>query len=300
VRAFMHIRRWGVASSGLDPLLNRIARNLLIDRYRRTTPHLVPLDSADEIQDPAQDPTEEFARRNRRTAVQSAIRSLPVRHQRAITYSLSGLTPEEVGRQMGIGRNAADALLHRARRSLREHLAPVKDGMWGLAIGFKVRWSRAARRLGVNEGTAEAMRLSIVQSGIGIAAAAMVTVTAISGGASGATPRLQNFRVATHGTRAPAGQPGSSGAIIGSTGGASSGSQGGSGSMTVDGGFVSSNWGGGLDANADVPSANPGDPSIIGVDVHVGSDDRERPTDRRFESVENSFCKRAPRACWQS
>src|SRR5437867_6478036 len=98
VRAFMHIRRWGVAGAGLDPLLNRIARNLLIDRYRRVTPHLVPLDSADEIHDPAQDPSEEVARRQRRTAVQSAIRSLPARHQKAIVASLSGLSPEEVGK----------------------------------------------------------------------------------------------------------------------------------------------------------------------------------------------------------
>src|SRR5919106_2859906 len=66
VRAFVHIRRWGVASGGVDPLLNTIARHLLIDRYRRNAPHLVPLDSAHELLDPEQDPTEEFARRQRR------------------------------------------------------------------------------------------------------------------------------------------------------------------------------------------------------------------------------------------
>jgi RNA polymerase sigma-70 factor, ECF subfamily len=188
VRAFMHIRRWGVASSGLDPLLNRIARNLLIDRYRRTTPHLVPLDSADEIGDPAQDPTEEVARRQRRTAVHTAIRSLPVRHQKAITYSLSGLTPEEVGQQMGIGRNAADALLHRARRSLREHLAPVKDGMWGVALAFKVRWDKLTRRIGLDEHIADASIATAGTSAMSVATAAIVAVLTVTGGTGAGTP----------------------------------------------------------------------------------------------------------------
>jgi RNA polymerase sigma-70 factor, ECF subfamily len=180
IRAFTHIRRWGV-TGGLDPLLNRIARNLLIDRYRRVTPHLVPLDSADDMNDPTQDPTEEVERRQRRTAVQSAIRSLPVRHQKAIVYSLSGLSPEEVGRQMGIGRNAADALLHRARRSLREHLAPVREGIWGVALAFRVRWDRTIRRMSIESGLTDASHLAAFQSAITIAAAAVVGVLSVAG-----------------------------------------------------------------------------------------------------------------------
>jgi RNA polymerase sigma factor (sigma-70 family) len=182
VRAFLHIRRWGASGEGLDPLLNRIARNLLIDRYRRTTPHLVPLDSAGDIHDPAQDPTEEVARRQRRRAVHHAIRELPSRHQRAITYSLSGMTPEEVGRQLGIGRNAADALLHRARRTLRQHLAPVRDGMWGLALAMRIRYDRFMRRAGLDTATAEASGSLITGSAVGLATAAMVVATALGGG----------------------------------------------------------------------------------------------------------------------
>ncbi|MFY9587933.1 MAG: sigma-70 family RNA polymerase sigma factor [Actinomycetota bacterium] len=189
IRAFVHIRRWGVASGGLDPLLNRIARNLLIDRYRRTTPHLVPLDSAHEIHDPEQDPTEEVARRQRRRAVHSAIRELPTRHQSAIKYSLSGMTPEEVGKQLGIGRNAADALLHRARRRLREHLAPVRDGMWGVAFAFRVRFDRVMRRAGLGEGVTETARSVMVQAGAGMAAAAVVVASmGLGGAASGSAP----------------------------------------------------------------------------------------------------------------
>ena len=186
VRAFVHIRRWGVASGGLDPLLNRIARNLLIDRYRRSSPHLVPLDSAKELHDPEQDPTEEVARRQRRRAVHHAIRALPSRHQRAINYSLSGMTPEEVGNQLGIGRNAADALLHRARRSLKEHLSPVRDGMWGLALATRVRWDRFTRR--ANLGGPGVDTSSAIASGIaaGIATAVVVVAMSVAGGGNGA------------------------------------------------------------------------------------------------------------------
>ena len=183
VRAYVHIRRWGVNGTGLDPLLNRIARNLLIDRYRRTTPHIVPLDDAGELHDPDQDPTEEVARRQRSRAVHTAIQDLPARHQAAITYSLSGLSPEEVGARMGIGRNAADALLHRARRSLKERLQTVGEGMFGFALGVRVRLDRITGRIGrIGDDAGLAAGL---QAG---AAVASFAVAAMVGSMFGATP----------------------------------------------------------------------------------------------------------------
>jgi len=270
IRAWMHIRRWGVADSGLDPLLNRIARNLLIDRYRRVTPHLVPLDSAEEIQDHTQDPSEEVARRQRRSAVRSAISSLPTRHQTAITYSLSGLSPEEVGKQMGIGRNAADALLHRARRSLREHLAPVRDGMWALAFGARVRWDRFTRRSGLNNMT-PAELTNTLNATVGVAAAAIVTVVALAAGGSGAgaatssgafharVPAVAVARVTRTGSVSSVGAGSSSGGSVG----------GGTGGRIV---YGNSNLGGswsrdGIDAQANGPKDNHGR-RIFGI--HIG------------------------------
>jgi RNA polymerase sigma factor CnrH len=186
VRAYVHIRRWGVNGTGLDPLLNRIARNLLIDRYRRTTPHIVPLDDAGELHDPDQDPTEEFARRQRTRAVRTAIQDLPARHQAAITYSLSGLSPEEVGRQMGIGRNAADALLHRARRSLKERLQTVGEGMFGFALGIRVRWDRFTGRAGGHalseNGLAAGLQAGAVVASMAVAAVLSVVASVPPGG----------------------------------------------------------------------------------------------------------------------
>jgi len=223
VRAYVHIRRWGVTGSGLDPLLNRIARNLLIDRYRRVAPHLVSLDTADEIHDPTQDPTEEVARRQRRSAVHSAIRALPARHQKAIEFSLSGLSPEEVGKQLGIGRNAADALLHRARRSLREHLAPVRDGMWGLAMAMKIRWDRMTRRAGVD--VADTSVVVASQSAIGVATAAIVAVLAVTGGGGSGVSAYAGSRsgAAVTVSKAVVRGPGATASRLSSVGGGPSG-----------------------------------------------------------------------------
>jgi DNA-binding CsgD family transcriptional regulator len=134
----------------------------------------VPLESARELHDPTQDPTEEVARRQRRRALERAIGALSARHRQAIGYALSGLTPEEVGRRLGIGRNAADALLHRARRSLRAHLSAVRDGMWSLAVGARLGWTRLTRRSAVDPGLAEASAVTLAHSVVGLAAAALV------------------------------------------------------------------------------------------------------------------------------
>lgn len=226
----MHIRRWGVTGPGLDPLLNRIARNLLIDRYRRAVPHVVPLDSADEIHDPSQDPSEEVARRQRRSAVQSAIRSLPTRHAKAINYSLSGLTPEEVGKELGIGRNAADALLHRARRSLREHLAPVRDGMWGLALGIKIRFDRVTKGSGISNGQTAQGASTLLQSGVAGIALAVVTTLSI---AAGSTPSIAGSSASGSSSRATV-LDGAGGAAVSGGSGSIGGTSGGGGSPSYE------------------------------------------------------------------
>jgi len=293
----MHIRRWGVASSGLDPLLNRIARNLLIDRYRRIAPHLVPLDSADEIQDPSQDPTEEVARRQRRSAVRSAIRSLPTRHQTAITYSLSGLTPEEVGKQMGIGRNAADALLHRARRSLREHLAPVRDGMWGVALGIRVRWDRLTRRAGVESGLGEVSHLAALQSAITVATAAVVSVLTVTGGAMPATAaslsnmrRVSGYAVAPHSLSNSSGGAASGGSGFNGSGGSSNGTDFAFGGLA--GGSLRPD---GSDARVEGPRDPKSGRPLVWIEQHQYG--RDGPTSDPMVRAWHRLCRSSSESC---
>ncbi len=305
VRAFVHIRRWGVASGGLDPLLNRIARNLLIDRYRRTTPHLVPLDSAHEIHDPAQDPTEEVARRQRRRAVHHAIRELPTRHQSAIKYSLSGMTPEEVGKQLGIGRNAADALLHRARRSLKEHLAPVRDGMWGLALGVRVRWDRFARRAGMGGAGVESSSAVAASVAAGIATAVVVVAMSVAGGGNGAGGSLGGS--AGGSGLAALGNMTHTGAFEGAAPGAANGGQigggtgGGSGfSQTYRFGPTTTTTHGPHGVSHDISIPDPGDkggPPLLEISQYLGDGTGAPARDEEPDEVTRTICTLGSKAC---
>ncbi len=299
VRAFVHIRRWGVNGTGLDPLLNRIARNLLIDRYRRTTPHIVPLDDAGELQDPDQDPTEEVARRQRTHAVRSAIQGLPVRHQTAITHSLNGLTPEEVGRRMGIGRNAADALLHRARRSLKERLQTVGEGMFGVALGIRVRWDKMTRRNGVGGG-ADVLQQA-AQTGVAAAAAVIIAVIGIAGAGAGSSAEGRDAPGAlVSGTSVDrtSSVTASPEALGSDTDVGSIGAEGSGGGSQVNGPFMQNSVGpGGVYNDVTVPSGNPDRP-LIDVNHQLSKyDEGDQPENHLGGLVGNALCRGAARLC---
>lgn len=302
VRAFVHIRRWGVNGSGLDPLLNRIARNLLIDRYRRTTPHIVPLDDAGELHDPSQDPTEEVARRQRSHAVRTAIRGLPARHQTAITHALNGLTPEEVGRQMGIGRNAADALLHRARRSLKERLQTVGEGTFGIAFGIRVRGHGLMRRLRLDSGFGDAALAVVGNSALGMAAAAMVAVLAVTGGGSGG-PTGTQWNVG-HATVAGGGQAAdtstvqadNSSHIMPATGGGGSGGSGGNTYQLGPAAGSMSNKGTDNTFTVD-PPGDPHEEPLLQVHWWVLRREANDTADGPADSIARKLCEAGVRLC---
>ena len=146
-RALLHLNRRGGHDGyeGVDPLLNRIATNLLIDRARAAGPRLVSIESAEEIET-GQDPSEEVARLHEYRAVRAAIGQLSTRHRHALLLTLEGMTPAEIADHFGIQRNAADALLHRARRRLADRLRVATDAALGLVALVALRVRSAARR----------------------------------------------------------------------------------------------------------------------------------------------------------
>jgi RNA polymerase sigma-70 factor (ECF subfamily) len=296
IRAYVHIRRWGVTGDGLDPLINRIARNLLIDRYRRGTPYLVSLEDAAEVHDPEQDPTEEVDRRQRRRAVRHAVASLPDRHKTAILYSLNGMSPAEVGQKMGIGRNAADALLHRARRSLAERLRHVGEGSFGIAaIGwFKLR--AAARRLSPARG-GEAAAAGLMQAGVVVAAAALVAAfnVASPGGATSISPTGGAGRTAV----APAGAAGDSGKIGPASGSLAGGSDGRSVSVDLPGGGGFTYGGDRIHGDKSVPSPQDPDRELLGIapDVAHEHNNDMGPAAPYVQQTERQTCDAGGSAC---
>ncbi len=298
MRAYMHVQRWGVSGEGLDPLINRIARNLLIDRHRRIAPHLVPLDSAAEVQDPGLDPTEEVIRRQRRNEVRTAVQELPDRHQTAIMYSMGGMSPAEVGDRLGIGRNAADALLHRARRSLKERLRHVGEGAFGFGLWFRIKARNAAAKAGLAP-TVEAAGVTSVSAGIAAAAAIVAAVSFVSGGSPSAPAGMAAGRVAAPAVSTIDGSGSAGMGTPADTASAAGGSLSGSGGTYVGlpggGGIAKGN--GGIRGNSGVD--NPADPDqkLLGVapDV-IHEDNDESVTGQTFDDA----CSRSRADCSQA
>ncbi len=189
VRAFLHIRRRGASGENLDPLLHRIARNMLIDRRRRGGPEMVALDHIEPVGDPAQDPAEHVEARQKDDALRDAVGTLPDRHRDAIVYALDGMTSAQIGERMGIGTNAADALLHRARRRLRDRLHTIGETAFGLAVLARTKL-QSMRSGAVQPGLSEA-GTSLLAGGVGAAAALAVALTMGSpAGASTGKPTI--------------------------------------------------------------------------------------------------------------
>ena len=153
-RTLLHLRRRGhmlddgSRPDGLDPLMRRIATNLLIDRARALSPQLLPIEGAFDITDDRPDPSAEVERRQQRAQVHHAIGELASRHRTAMLLSLEGLTPAEIAEHLGIQRNAADALLYRARRSLARSLGALTGLIRGVAVIVALKLREAGRRAG--------------------------------------------------------------------------------------------------------------------------------------------------------
>jgi RNA polymerase sigma factor (sigma-70 family) len=146
-RALLHIQRRGTSPEydGIGPLLSRIGINLLIDRARAAGPRLVSIDNAESVRDLDADPSDHVTRLDRQATVRGAIEQLSDRHRRALELTLQGLTPAEIAADLGIGRNAADALLHRARRRLAERLSSAVLTVFGtISLRARIAARRAA------------------------------------------------------------------------------------------------------------------------------------------------------------
>jgi RNA polymerase sigma factor (sigma-70 family) len=199
-RALLHLRRHGCNGEPVTPLVNRIAANLLVDHLRANHSRVVSLEASEiDVDEPSADPSEEFARRHLRNEVRTAIAALPDRHQRVISMSLDGRTPAEIADDLGIRRNAADALLFRARRGLAELLRTAGAGAWAAAVLVALRVRHGARR-GIDLARATPAAFLSTQPGVNLATAAIATVMAVGSVASSPA-------VAAAASRAPAQTP---------------------------------------------------------------------------------------------
>lgn len=195
VRTLTHLKRHGQRGDDLKPLVFTIARNLLAERARRHTAHVIALNEHIDVADPAPTPLEQVVEGEQRTSVVEALGSLAPRHRRVIELWMAGDTPAEIASSLGIKRNAADALLHRARRRLAALLRETGTGAPSVLGLWRLRMRDATRRLAVAVGYFDPM--TVVGQAVGV-----VAVFSIAGALGVAAPSAAHPDA--HGVRAAA------------------------------------------------------------------------------------------------
>lgn len=127
-RVWVNAPKWrsdaGERTARFSTWLYRVVVNLCIDRKRRRT--TTPLEDVPEPEDDSDNALDLMAREATRKQVAAAIRQLPERQQQVLSLCFfEGLSNAEAGDMMGLSVKAVESLLVRARRGLREVLAPV-------------------------------------------------------------------------------------------------------------------------------------------------------------------------------
>ncbi|MEX2392908.1 MAG: sigma-70 family RNA polymerase sigma factor [Actinomycetota bacterium] len=187
LRVLIHVKRHGRARDDLGPLARTIARNLMVERLRKGSIPTVALSDAHDVIDDAPEPSEIAVDVERREAVREALRTLSPRHRRVVELWMQGLTPADIARELGIKRNAADAVLHRARRTLATKLRSAQ-GAFGAFGVISINLKRAMRRIG-EFGTMFDPSTSIAGAATTLAAVGIAAV--LSGPPSATSPALR-------------------------------------------------------------------------------------------------------------
>lgn len=206
-RTLIYLRRWpiGAQAPSVAPLVNHIAANLLIDHLRAGRGRVVSLEGEETEQVSDVDVSEEVARAHVRLEVRRAIDTLPTRHRRAIALSLEGQTPAEIALHLGIRRNAADALLFRARRGLAERLRATGTSVRVAFLLVMLRARAGARRAStagrelIPAGLASVPALNLMSAAL----AATLAVAPVAAGAGALPSRDATPPVATRSEAAP-------------------------------------------------------------------------------------------------
>jgi len=121
LRIWRQAGKWRSGEALFDTWIHRVALNLCMDRLRKRREIYVaqPPDRAD----PGPGPDGGIAAREERDAVKAAIDALPDRQREAIVLQYyQELSNVEAAALMGIGVEALESLLARARRNLRASL----------------------------------------------------------------------------------------------------------------------------------------------------------------------------------
>lgn len=123
LRVWNHAAEWRGSTSQPTTWLHRIVLNLAIDGARKVSPSFVPVDQGPVMIDPAPSAHLVLEGRELETRIARQIPALPPRQRDALALCyFEGLSCAEAAGAMNVSVSAMEALLVRARRTLRARL----------------------------------------------------------------------------------------------------------------------------------------------------------------------------------
>lgn len=130
IRVWKHAGRWrdpDAAGARFSTWLYRIVLNLCIDEKRKN--RFVALDALPEMPDDAPDGEALMQQREQSARVRHALAQLPERQRQAFVLCFyEGVSNRDAAEMMDVGVKGLEALLVRARRSLRDMLETERTG----------------------------------------------------------------------------------------------------------------------------------------------------------------------------
>lgn len=126
LRVWRQAPRWRAGGARFDTWLHTVALNLCRDRLRRRRE--TPVNAVPDRPDPSGNVEQALLAEGRARRVAEALQALPERQREAVVlHTWQELSNAEAAAVMGVGVEAVESLLARARRGLRQALADLKE-----------------------------------------------------------------------------------------------------------------------------------------------------------------------------
>lgn len=131
LRLWKHAARWRPKGAKFQTWLYRVAMNVCLDVLRKSGREVADEDAPESVDESAR-PDDVVHARERRAAIDAAMAGLPDRQRQAVTLChFQELSNIEAASIMEVSVDAMESLLARARRNLRDRLAPLQDQLIG-------------------------------------------------------------------------------------------------------------------------------------------------------------------------
>lgn len=174
-------RRQDLRPDDVRGWLSVVARNAALSLRRQI--HESPVGSVLDVPEDSS-PGDRLEGLERRALLERELMNLtPLQRDALRLRELEGLDHEEVGTRLGLASGAVRAVLFRARRTLRERLASMRDDFMGAMVGLHVSVGRFRRRLGLAGPAVDASVAAAANTSLSLLTLAIVAIFSVTSAA---------------------------------------------------------------------------------------------------------------------